>query len=117
MPRGSGFLFLNPVNMRQQLFVIRHAAEIPADHFVGTQCWLAPRPQTDQHARDDRAVGLKFNAVLRITQQVTASQHVLEEAEKDFNRPAIVLQQSNNFRRHIRQVRGDADGAVAVLTS
>ena len=57
--------------------LIGHAAEVPTDHFVGSQSWLATSPQTDQHACNDGAIHLKLNAVLRMTQQMMATQQVL----------------------------------------
>lgn len=61
----SIFLFLQLGNMRQQFFFVAHAGEIPADHFIGSQCRFATGPQTDQHAGNDRTVSLNFDTVLR----------------------------------------------------
>ena len=36
-------------------------------------------PQSDQHARDDLAVHLHFDAILRMTQQMTAAQEMFEK--------------------------------------
>ena len=66
-PWYSG-LFFQTIDVSQQFFVIRHAAEVPADHFVSSQRWLSPRPQADQHAGDDCAVHLNLDAVLRMAQ-------------------------------------------------
>lgn len=70
--------------------LVGHAAEVPADHLVSSQRWLATCPQADQHARDDRAVDLHFDTVLRMAQQRTAAQQMLEKVEKDLNRPSVV---------------------------
>ena len=78
--------------MSQQFFLVGHAAEVPADHLVSSQRWLATCPQADQHARDDRAVDLHFDTVLRMAQQMTAAQRMLENAEKNLNRPSVVVQ-------------------------
>ena len=74
----------------QQFFFVGHAAEVPADHLVSSKRRLATCPQADQHARDDRAVDLHFDAVLRMTQQMTAAQQMLEEAEEDLSVPLIL---------------------------
>ena len=76
--------------MSQQFFLVGHAAEVPADHLVSSQRWLATCPQADQHARDNRAVDLHFDTVLRMAQQRTAAQQMLEKVEKDLNRPSVV---------------------------
>jgi hypothetical protein len=73
--------------MSQQFFLVGYAAEVPADHLVSSQRWLATCPQADQHARDNRAVDLHFDAVLRMTQQMTASQKMLEKAKEDLSLP------------------------------
>ena len=49
--------------MCQQLFIVGHSAEVPTDHLVGSQRWFPPRPQANQHAGDDRAVGLDFTGM------------------------------------------------------
>ena len=54
--------FLQSKQMSPQFFVVGHAAEVPADHLVSSQRWLATCPQTDQHARDDRAIDVHFDA-------------------------------------------------------
>ena len=60
--RLSGLVQFGQVS--QQFFLIGHAAEVPADHFVGPKRRLPTCPQADQHACDDRAVDLHFDAVL-----------------------------------------------------
>ena len=114
-PRLCSLRF-QPAQVTEQLLLIGHAAEVPADHFVRPQSRFASRPQTDQHTGNDRTVRLNFDAILRMAQQVAAAQHVLEEAEENLDCPAIVVQQSNDFRRHICQVGSDPKDAVTVLT-
>ena len=77
--------------MSQQFFLVSHAAEVPADHLVSSQRWLAAGPQTDQHARDDRAIDLHFDAVLRMAQQMTSSQKMLEKAKENLDCPTIMV--------------------------
>ena len=76
--------------MSQQFFFVGHAADVPADHFLSWQRRLATCPQADQHSRDDRAGDLNFDAVLRMAQQMTAAQQMLEKAEEDLSLPLIL---------------------------
>ena len=83
--------------MGQQFLFVGQAAEVKADHLVGPQRRLATGPQADQQAGDDRAVRLNLDAVLVVAQQVPAAQQVLEESEKDFNRPPLGIYQSDDL--------------------
>ena len=80
MARGPCGLSFQFAEMSQQFLFVGHAADVPADQFVRPQGWLTARPQTDQHAGDNRALHLNFDAVLRMAQQVAASEHMHEEA-------------------------------------
>ena len=60
--------FFETVDVRKQLIVVGHAAEVPTDHFVRSASRLATCPEADQHASDDRAIGLNLDALLRLTQ-------------------------------------------------
>ncbi len=100
--------------MGHQLIFVRQTAEVETDHFVSSLRRLATGPQCDQHARDDRAVGLNLDAVLVVAQQMPTAQHVFEEPEEDFNGPAIGVDQSNRFGGNIEQVRRDAKDPVTV---
>ena len=66
--------FFETVDVRKQLIVVGHAAEVPTDHFVRSASWLATGPEADHHTSDDRAVGLNLNALLRLAQQVAAAE-------------------------------------------
>jgi hypothetical protein len=68
--------------MKQQFFLVGHAAEVPADHLVGPKRRLPTCPQADQHACDDRVVDLHFDAVPGMTQQMTAAQEMLKKRKK-----------------------------------
>ena len=48
--------------MGQQFLFLGQAGEVVADHLVGPQRRLAARPQADEHAGDDRAIGLNLDA-------------------------------------------------------
>ena len=87
--------------MSQQFFLIGHAAEVPADHLVGPQRGLLSGSQAD-HARDDPTIGLQFDAGLRMSRLMAATEQVLEEPKQDFNLPAIVVQQRNDVGRTVQ---------------
>ena len=61
-----------------QLVLIGQTAEIEADHLVRAERTLLARPKGNQHAGNDRAVRLDLDAVLVMTQKVTAAQDVLK---------------------------------------
>src|SRR4029077_7740623 len=88
----------------QQLLLARPTEKVPTQHLVGSQCWLASRPQTDQHAGDNRTVGLDGNTVRTGTQQMLAAEHVLEESKEYLNRPSIPVEQCDDLRRHVEQI-------------
>jgi hypothetical protein len=48
-----------------------------------------------------------------MAQQVTTAKQLLEKAEEDFDRPTIVVEQSDDLGRHIKEVGGQAEEAVA----
>jgi hypothetical protein len=83
-------LFFQFFDVSHQLIFVGEAAEVETDHFVRPLRWLPSSPQCDQHAGDDRTVCLDLNAVLVVTQQVTATQHVLEKPEEDLDLPFII---------------------------
>ena len=70
----------------EQLLFIRKPDEVKAHHLVRAQRRLAACPEAQEHAGDDRTVGLDLDAVLAVAEQVTAAQDVLEEAEKQLGR-------------------------------
>ncbi len=100
--------------MGQQFVLARQAREVVADHLVGPQRRFTPGPQADQHASDDRAVGLNLDPLLTVAEQVPTTQHVLEEPEKRFNRPAVQKNQGDHFGGHVEQIGRDPQDAIAV---
>ena len=50
-----------------------------------------------------------------MTQQMAATQHVLEVTEEDFNRPQRVVHQRDDFCQDIQHVSSDANQTVTVL--
>lgn len=62
--------------MSQQFFFLGHAAEVPVDQLVSLPRRSATHPQADQHARDECAVYLRFDAVLRVAQQMTVAKQM-----------------------------------------
>lgn len=63
----------------QQFIFAGQPAEVEADRLVSSQRRLVARPETDQQARDDGTIGLDLNAVLAVTQQMSAPKYVLEK--------------------------------------
>ena len=62
--RGRFVLSFQFREVCQQLLFTGHAKEVKADHLIGPLRRLAAGPQTDQQARDDRAIRLDLNPVL-----------------------------------------------------
>ena len=60
--------------MSKQLVIICHAAEVPTDHLIGSECRLSSGPEADQHTSDDRTVSLNLDSLLGSTQQMAAPQ-------------------------------------------
>src|ERR1700728_4168450 len=97
--------------MSQQFLFAGQAREVVADHFVSAQRWLTPRPQADKHAGDNRTVRLNLDALLALAEQVPTTQHVLEEPEKRFNRPAMQEDQTDHLRARAEELcRDSRDG-------
>jgi len=42
-----------------------------------------------------------------------AAQHVLEETEEQLDRKSVMIEQSDDLCRHVQQVRGDSQDAIA----
>jgi len=76
--------------MPDQLVFIGHACEIPAQHFIRPQGGLAPRPQGNQHTGDNSRIGLQFDAVAVVAEQMPATQNMLKKAKEDLHRPAVL---------------------------
>ena len=86
---GLGVLGFEFCNVCEQLVFAGQAAETEADHLIRSQRRFAARPEADQHAGDDRAVGLNLDAVFVVAQEVTATQDMFEKSEKNFNSPPM----------------------------
>jgi len=96
--------------MGQQLVFARQAAEIVTDHFIRPLRRLTTCPQADQHAGDDSAVGLNFDAGLAMAQKVAAAQNLFEKSEEDFNLPIIIPPKMTPF------IRVERDGVVRIIS-
>src|SRR5262245_51474787 len=46
-------------------------------------------------------------------QQVATAEYVLEESKEKLNRPPMLINISDDFRRHVEEVGGDPEHAVA----
>ena len=46
-------------------------------------------------------------------EQVLAAEHMLEETKEDLDEPAMLIDQSDDLGRHIQEIRGDQQAAVA----
>jgi hypothetical protein len=58
-------------------------------------------------------IDLQLDAVLVVEEEVPASQQLLEEAEEQFDRPAVLIDQRDDLGRDIQQVRGDPQLTIA----
>src|SRR5712691_137869 len=83
-------LFPKLFQVGEQFFFAGPSQKVPTQHLVRPQVWLALGPDVDQHARDQRTVGLNGDAVRCGTKQVLTTQHVLEKPEVDLRLPAIM---------------------------
>jgi len=55
---GRSVRFLQPFDVSQQLLLAGHSRKVPAPHLERPQGRLATRPQRNQHAGQDRRLGL-----------------------------------------------------------
>jgi hypothetical protein len=83
-------VFFQTGDVSQKLLAISHAHHVPTNHFIGCQGRLFARPQADEQAGDNGAVGLNLNAPLGVTQQMAAAKNLFEEAKEDLRLPAIM---------------------------
>jgi hypothetical protein len=81
----------------QQFGFVGPADEVKPHHLNGPKRWFAAGPQRDQHTHDDRDINLNLNTILAVREQVAAAQHMLEEAEKQFDRPALAVDQPDRL--------------------
>ncbi len=107
---GRGFQFRD---MFDKLLKRRPAHEIQANHLVTSQGWLPPCPQTDQQTNDDRTVGLDLDSLLVRTEQMAATQHVLEKPEEKLNCPPMLINVSYDLSGYVEKVCSDPEHAVA----
>ena len=72
-----------------QLLVRRYPHHVPTDHLKGSLCRLSARPNRNQHACNNRAICLNFNATCIQAQLMTTTQNVLEHPEKEIGRAHV----------------------------
>ena len=94
----------------------RPTHHVEAHHLVSPLRWLASGPKGDHQAGNDRTVSLDRNAVLVVTQQVTAAQQMLELPEEDFNRPTVSVQERDDLGGNVEQVCRNSQEAIAIDT-
>ena len=100
--------------MRSQLCFARHTAEVEAYHFMGPKRWLSSRPKANQHTCNDRTVRLNLNAIGAVAEQMSAAEHVLEEAKKYFNSPSFGVDERDDLSGYVEQVSRDSQDTIAV---
>ena len=54
-------------DVRDQFVLVNQSSEVETNHLVSAKRRLFAGPQCDQHARNDRALRLNFDAVLIVT--------------------------------------------------
>ena len=104
---GVGFQFFE---VRDELLFAGPALQVEADHFVGSQRRLAAGPEGQQQAGDDCAIRLNLDARAGRAQQVSAAEHVFEEAEEQFDRPAMPIDIGDDLRRYARNKGSERNG-------
>jgi hypothetical protein len=102
--------------MAQEFRFAGQPQEVIADHLIRSLRRLAAGPEAEEHAGDDRTIGLEFDAVLAAKVKMAAAQHLLEEPEEPFHLPAVLVDQTDDLGRHVQQVGGDPQDAVAACT-
>ena len=86
------------------------------NHFISSQRGFLAGPQGDQQASDDRHIRLNLDPVSMVAQQMSATKHVLEKAEKYLHFPAVLVDQGDDFRRDVKHVRGQLIRVEVQLT-
>ena len=76
--------------MTDQFVFIGHAGKIPAKHFIRPKRGFTTRPQGNQHTGDNSRIGLQFNAVMVVTEQMPTAKNMLKEAKENLNSPAML---------------------------
>ena len=98
--------------MSDELFFVRHACHVVADHFVRSQSWLAAGVEADQHARNDRAIRLYFDPIGVFADEMPASKDVLKKAEEDLDRIARFVEHGDDFSWNIKLIGSDPKNAI-----
>lgn len=63
--------------------------QVKTDHFLSPFRRLAARPQCDHQAGNDRTIGLNFDPILIVAQEMAATQKVLELPEENLDGPSV----------------------------
>ena len=82
--------FLKTLNMTDQFVFIGHAGKIPAKHFIRSERGFTTRPQGNKHTGDDSRIGLQFNAVMVVTEQMSTAKNMLKEPKENLYCPAML---------------------------
>ena|SRR5271154_2103179 len=97
-----GVVFFELRQMSQQFVFVGQADEVVADHLISAQGRLAAHREADEHAGNNRQIGLDFDAAPVVTEQMPTAKHMLEEAEEELDGEAVLIQQSDDFRWRIQ---------------
>ena len=81
--------FLKTLNMTDKFVFIGHAGKVPAKHFIRSKRGFTTRPQGNQHTRDDSRIGLQFNAVMVVTEQMSTAENMLKKAKENLDSPEM----------------------------
>ena len=100
-------LILQFFDVLQKLLFAGQAGEIETDHLIRSQRRLFTGPQGAQQTSDDRQVGLDFDAVFTVTDQMATAQDMLEEPEEDLDGPTMFIDQGDDIGWHVQDVGGD----------
>src|SRR5208283_6202781 len=75
--------------------------EIEADHLHGALARTPPAVAQQEERGDERAVDLEGDSARGLRQPVTAAQDALEPLEKEFDAPAVAVNQRDEFRAQL----------------
>ena len=105
-------LVLQFFDVFQKLLFAGQAGEIETDHLIRSQRRLFAGPQGDQQTGDDRQVGLDFDAVFTVTDQMPTAQDMFEEPEEYLDGPTMFIDQGDDIGRHVQDGRSWATRAT-----